>query len=64
MGTGPLLTTADVAAYLQVPVATLYQWRLHGDGPRAAKVGRHLRYRQADVDAWLDSQAARDGAGR
>ncbi len=49
----PLLTTEQVAQYLQVPVATLHQWRYRQEGPRAYKVGRHLRWRQADVDAWL-----------
>lgn len=51
------MTTADVADYLRVPIATLYGWRYRGEGPLAIRVGRHLRYRRADVDAWLDSQA-------
>ena len=51
----PLLTTAQVAQYLQVPVATIHQWRYRGEGPRASRVGRHLRWRQRDVDAWLDA---------
>ncbi len=51
----PLLTTEQVAHYLQVPVATLHQWRHRGEGPPAYKVGRHLRWRLADVDAWLAS---------
>lgn len=54
----PLWTVQDVAAYLGVPVATLYQWRYRRTGPRACRVGRHLRYRAADVRAWLDRQAA------
>ncbi len=49
----PLLTTAEVSTYLQVPVATIHQWRHRGEGPPAYKVGRHLRWRLADVDAWL-----------
>ncbi len=52
-----LLTTDQVAQYLQVPVATLHQWRYRGEGPKAAKVGRHLRWRRADVDAWLEQQS-------
>lgn len=54
-----LLTTKQVAEYLRVPVATLYQWRYQGRGPRAARVGRHLRYRKADVDRWLEQQTSR-----
>ena len=50
-----LLTPSELAAYLQVPVTTLYQWRTQGKGPRAFRVGRHTRYRRSDVDAWLDA---------
>lgn len=48
----------EVSAFLRVPVGTLYQWRHRRIGPRAAKVGRHLRYNPADVRAWLEEQAA------
>ncbi|MFI7248125.1 helix-turn-helix transcriptional regulator [Micromonospora chalcea] len=48
----------DTAAFLRVPVGTLYQWRHRRIGPRAFKVGRHLRYNPADVRAWLEDQAA------
>ena len=53
-----LATPIEVAAYLQVPVKTLYAWRYEGKGPRAHRVGRHLRYRWEDVEAWLASAAA------
>jgi excisionase family DNA binding protein len=49
-----LLSVAEVASYLGVPVKTLYQWRHKGVGPRAMRVGRHLRYRRSEVDRWLD----------
>jgi hypothetical protein len=45
----PLWTVEQVSAYLGVPVATLHQWRYRRTGPRAARVGRHLRYDPADV---------------
>lgn len=48
-----LATPAEVADFLQVPVKTLYQWRYEGKGPRACRVGRHLRYRWQDVELWL-----------
>lgn len=51
---GTYLTTGQVADYLSVPVSTLYQWRHRGIGPRAARVGRHLRYRLSDVDRWVE----------
>jgi excisionase family DNA binding protein len=52
-----LLSVEDLAAYLQVPVATVYQWNSVGTGPRRHRIGRHVRYRQADVEAWIDKQA-------
>ncbi|WP_200210891.1 helix-turn-helix transcriptional regulator [Micromonospora coerulea] len=52
-----LATAEEVSEFLGVPVTTLHQWRWKGSGPRASKVGRHLRYRWADVEKWLDAQA-------
>jgi excisionase family DNA binding protein len=48
-----MLTLAEVAAELRVPAETLRKWRAQGTGPRAAKVGKHLRYRRSEVDRWL-----------
>jgi excisionase family DNA binding protein len=52
-----LLTIAEVADYLGVPVGTLYQWRHKRTGPKGIRVGRHVRYRPREVEAWLDSLA-------
>ena len=51
-----LLTPEQVSQILAVPVATLYRWRLTGYGPKAIKVGKHLRWRAATLDAWLADQ--------
>jgi len=51
-------TPSDLALWLHVPEATLYQWRHRGIGPRAHKIGRHLRYRDADVEVWLAQQVS------
>jgi excisionase family DNA binding protein len=51
-----LLTIQQLADYLGVPVATLYQWRWRGDGPLGFRVGRHVRYRWSDIEDWVDSQ--------
>jgi excisionase family DNA binding protein len=51
-----VLTAAQAAAYLQVPIETLRRWRSLGTGPRHAKVGRHVRYRQAALDRWLEER--------
>lgn len=54
----PLWSIGDVSTFLGVPVATLYQWRHLGTGPKAYRLGKHLRYRQSDVEAWLADQVA------
>jgi predicted DNA-binding transcriptional regulator AlpA len=54
-----LLDTDDVAALLGLRPNTLAQWRVSGAGPTYLKVGRRVRYRVADVDAWLASHARR-----
>lgn len=52
-----LLSPTELAEYLKMPVKTIYNWRSAGEGPRGIRVGRHVRYRQTDVDAWLDRLA-------
>lgn len=52
-----MLTPEDLAELLRVPVGTVYAWRYKGTGPRGSRVGRHVRYRRADVDAWLAEHA-------
>ncbi len=54
-----LMSTEEVAEYLKVPITSLYAWRGKGMGPKASRVGRHLRFRRADVDAWLEAQSGR-----
>ena len=51
-----LLSTEDVARILVIPVATLYCWRYKGTGPKAYRVGKHLRYRLEEVIAWLEDK--------
>ncbi|MDR0284377.1 MAG: helix-turn-helix domain-containing protein [Propionibacteriaceae bacterium] len=51
----PLMSTAELAAYLGVPATTLYDWRINGQGPVAYRIGKHLRFRLPDVLSWLDA---------
>lgn len=46
-----------LADYLGIPLATVYQMNSRGTGPRRIRVGKHVRYRKTDVDAWLESRA-------
>ena len=48
-----LLTAQDLAAYLEVPLTTLYAWRYRGEGPAGFRIGKHLRYRRSDVEQWI-----------
>ena len=57
-----LLSLADVAEFLGVPPATVYAWRYRREGPPALKIGRHLRFRLEEVEAWLETK--RDPAER
>lgn len=59
-----LMTVQDVARYLRVPVGTLHNWRVTGDGPPAARIGRHVRYRRADVESWVAERVRMDAAQR
>jgi hypothetical protein len=61
----PLWTTAEAAAYLGVPPATLHRWHHVGavnsagdPPPRSYKVGRHRKYKPHEVREWLDRQAS------
>jgi len=53
----PLMSAEELADFLGVPLNTVYIWNHRRQGPRAHKVGRYLRYRWPEVEAWLQAQA-------
>ena len=55
-GLEPLLDVTELAAYLGVPVSTLYDWRTRGKGPAAYRFGKHLKFAVSDVRAWVAEQ--------
>lgn len=55
---GELRNIEQAAEYLGRPVATLYDWRYRNVGPRSAKLGGRIVYRQADLEAWVEAQFA------
>lgn len=50
------LDTVEAAQHLGLQKSTLEAWRCRGGGPRFVKMGRVVRYRQADLDAWIESR--------
>lgn len=58
-----LATPQQVAEFLALPERTLQQWRYLGTGPTYVKVGRHVRYDWAGIEAWVDSQRQSVGPG-
>jgi excisionase family DNA binding protein len=55
-GLEPLLTIEELAEYLDVPVATIYDWRVDGKGPCVIRIGRRVKFAICDVKAWIDGQ--------
>jgi excisionase family DNA binding protein len=54
------LTTAEVAELLRVPIRTIYGWRSQRqNAPLAIRVGKHLRWRRTEVEAWLSNRPRR-----
>ncbi|RTL88153.1 MAG: DNA-binding protein [Hyphomicrobiales bacterium] len=51
-----MLTENEAANLLSISHRTLQAWRIKGEGPLFVSVGRLVRYRQADLDAWLESR--------
>lgn len=52
----PFCTTKEAAKYLGLKRTTLEAWRCRGGGPRYLKLGRSVRYRLSDLDAWVESR--------
>ena len=50
------LTPKDICTQLQITEKTFYQWRVKHLGPRAYRIGRHLRISRTDYDSWLSSR--------
>jgi predicted DNA-binding transcriptional regulator AlpA len=59
-----LISPDQLAKGWGISKATLYGWRYAGKGPPAIRLGKHLRYRPSDVEAWLQEQAKEAAATR
>lgn len=58
-GLGEWSSPQDLADWLGIEVNTVYRWNHFGTGPTYVKIGRHVRYRRRDIEAWLLSRERR-----
>jgi excisionase family DNA binding protein len=54
-GSNKMISLRETAGRLDVPVSTLYK-RWQEWGLRAYRIGRALKFRERDIEAWLDRQ--------
>jgi hypothetical protein len=52
----PQFTTDEVAAMLNVPLDTIYEWHKEGTGPPGYQTHKESHYRRGDVIGWLADQ--------
>jgi excisionase family DNA binding protein len=50
------VSPAEAARRLGLKEGTLANWRWQRRGPRFLRVGRRVRYRLADIAAWIEAQ--------
>lgn len=52
-----IFNTKEAAEYVGLSKPTLERFRCYGGGPLYCKIGlRVVRYRKADLDAWLEAR--------
>jgi excisionase family DNA binding protein len=51
-----MLTREQAAKYLGLQVQTLNAWACRGCGPKFVKLGRAVRYRKSDLEAYIESR--------
>jgi predicted DNA-binding transcriptional regulator AlpA len=53
-----LSSRPELYEFTGISVQTFARWAMTGEGPRITKLGHTVRYRKADVIAWLEKSAA------
>lgn len=51
-----LFTVQEAAEKLRISKASLNRWRGTGEGPNFMKLGGAVRYRDSDINEWLEAQ--------
>ncbi len=59
----PLLNEKEASKKLGMTVAALRRWRLEMRGPTFIRVGTRIRYREEDLESYVESNAQRIGEG-
>ena len=52
------LKPGEAAEYLRSSTSTLAKARMYKRGPNFVRIGRAVRYRQSDLDAWMSASVA------
>ena len=50
----PLLTQRQASEMLALSERTLERFRISGIGPKFVRMGKSIRYRLGDVEAWIE----------
>jgi excisionase family DNA binding protein len=58
------LTPREAASYLRTSTSTLAKRRLSSDGPAFTRIGRAIRYRREDLDAYMAGRLVRSTSER
>jgi predicted DNA-binding transcriptional regulator AlpA len=51
-----MLTQSECAEHLRLSERTLERFRVSGIGPKFVRMGKSVRYRLCDVEAWIASR--------
>jgi len=57
-------TPFEAAEYLRTSTSTLAKRRLLRQAPAFVRIGRAIRYRQSDLDAWMDGSTTSNSRPR
>jgi excisionase family DNA binding protein len=53
------LTPHEAAEYLRSSASTLAKLRVYGGGPHFCRIGKAIRYRRSDLDAFMSARRVR-----
>jgi excisionase family DNA binding protein len=51
-----MLSETEAAQILRISVRTLQSWRVKGNGPRFAHIGRAVRYPRSELERWIEQR--------